>query len=66
MNPVKNNLHLFSPQGGDDAKNYRAPGQITFMHAEHVELDADKLREAGVRYAFIGVPFDEGNIISQK
>lgn len=62
MNPAKAYAHLFSPQGGDDAENYRAPGQITFLRADHVPLNADKLREAGVRYAFVGVPFDEGNV----
>ncbi len=62
MNPAKAFAHLFSPQGGDDAENYRAPGQITFMRADHVPLDTEKLREAGVRFAFIGAPFDEGNV----
>lgn len=62
MNPAKTYAHLFSPQGGDEADNYRAPGQITFLRAEHVPLDADKLRASGARFAFVGVPFDEGNI----
>jgi len=62
MNPAKAYAHLFSPQGGDEAENYRAPGQITFLRSDHVALNAEKLREAGVRYAFVGVPFDEGNV----
>lgn len=62
MNPAKTYAHLFSPGGGEDAGNYRAPGQITFMRADHVALDADALRKSGVRFAFLGVPFDEGNI----
>lgn len=62
MNPAKSYGHLFSPQGGDLADNYRAPGQITFLRSEHVPLKADALRAAGVRFAFLGVPFDEGNI----
>jgi agmatinase len=62
MNPAKTYGHLFSPQGGDLADNYRAPGQITFLRSEHVPLKAEALRKAGVRFAFIGVPFDEGNI----
>ena len=62
MNPAKVYAHLFSPMGGDDAVNYRAPGQITFMRADHVALDRDELRAAGVRYAFVGAPFDEGNV----
>ena len=62
MNPAKAYAHLFSPLGGDDADNYRAPTQITFLRSEHVPLNADKLRQSGVRYAFVGVPFDEGNV----
>ena len=62
MNPAKAYAHLFSPRGGDEADNYRAPGQITFLRSEHVALDTEKLRDAGARYAFLGVPFDEGNI----
>jgi agmatinase len=62
MNPAKSYGHLFSPQGGDLADNYRAPGQITFLRSEHVPLNADALRKSGVRFAFIGIPFDEGNI----
>ena len=62
MNPAKAYAHLFSPLGGDEADNYRAPGQITFLRSEHVALNAEKLREAGVSYAFVGVPFDEGNV----
>ena len=62
MNPAKTYAHLFSPGGGDDAENYRAPGQIHFMRADHVALDAEALKASGVRFAFIGAPFDEGNI----
>lgn len=62
MNPAKEFAHLFSPQGGDDAENYRAPGQITFMRSDHVPLDEEKIRASDVRFAFIGAPFDEGNI----
>ena len=62
MNPAKAYAHLFSPLGGDDADNYRSPTQITFLRSEQVPLDADKLRQSGARYAFIGVPFDEGNV----
>ena len=62
MNPAKAYAHLFSPRGGDEADNYRAPGQITFLRSKHIALDTEKLRDAGARYAFLGVPFDEGNI----
>ena len=49
MNPAKAYAHLFSPRGGDEADNYRAPGQITFLRSDHVALDAGKLRDAGAR-----------------
>ena len=62
MNPAKAYAHIFSPLGGDDAENYRSPTQLTFLRADHVPLDVEKLRAAGVRYAFVGVPFDEGNV----
>ncbi len=62
MNPAKSYAHLFSPLGGDDADNYRAPGQITFLRSEHVALKAESLRKTDARFAFVGVPFDEGNI----
>ena len=50
MNPAKACAHLFSPRGGDEADNYRAPGQITFLRSEHVALDAGKLRASGARF----------------
>ncbi len=62
MNPAKAFAHLFSPLGGDDAENYRSPGQISFMRAPFVEIEKKALKETGVRYAFLGVPFDEGNV----
>jgi agmatinase len=62
MNPAKSYAHLFSPLGGEGGENYRAPGQLTFLRAPHVPLDAQALRAHGARYAFVGVPFDEGNI----
>lgn len=62
MNPAKVYAHLFSPLGGEDAENYRAPGQITFLRSEHVPIKADALKKAKARYAFLGVPFEEGNI----
>jgi agmatinase len=62
MNPAKAFLHLFSPLAGDDADNYRSPGQISFLRAPFVAMDADELKKSGAQYAFIGVPFDEGNV----
>ena len=62
MNPAKAYSHLFSPLGGEGGENYRAPGQLTFLRSPHVPLETDALRSHGARYAFVGVPFDEGNI----
>jgi agmatinase len=62
MNPAKAYAHLFSPLGGEGGENYRAPGQLTFLRAPHVPLEAAALRSHGARYAFVGIPFDEGNI----
>ncbi len=62
MNPAKAYAHLFSPQGGDESDNYRAPGQITFLRSAHVPMKTAAIAQAKVRFAFVGVPFDEGNI----
>lgn len=62
MNPAKAYAHLFSPLGGDAGDNYRAPGVLTFLRAPHVALNAEDLKASGARYAFLGVPFDEGNV----
>jgi len=62
MNPAKSYAHLFSPLGGEGGENYRAPGQLTFLRAPHVPLETAALKSHGAQYAFVGVPFDEGNI----
>ena len=62
MNPAKSYAHLFSPLGGEGGENYRAPGQLTFLRAPYVPLDTVALKSQGAQYAFVGVPFDEGNI----
>ena len=62
MNPARALLHLFSPLGGEGADNYRAPGQISFLRAPFVPADSDELVASDAKYAFIGVPFDEGNV----
>ncbi len=62
MNPAKAFAHLFSPLGGDDADNYRSPGQISFLRGPFVSLDSDELGESSAPYVFIGVPYDEGNV----
>ena len=62
MNPVKAFNHLFSPLGGTEADNYRPPGQLSFLRAPFVPVFGDELKEASCDYAYIGVPFDEGNV----
>lgn len=61
MNPAKSYEHIFSPIGGKD-DSFGAPGVITFLRAPHVALEADELKASGARYAFLGVPYEEGNI----
>ena len=53
---------LFSPLAGGDADNYRNPGQISFLRAPFIPMDSDDLKSTDAEYAFIGVPFDEGNV----
>ena len=62
MNPAKSYVYLFSPFGGDVGDNYRAFGLIMFLRSAHVPLNAEALKACGAKYAFVGVPFDEGNI----
>ncbi len=62
MNPAKSYAHLFSPLGGDAGDNYRAPNILTFLRSAHVALKATELKKSGARYAFLGVPFDEGSV----
>ena len=62
MNPVKAFAHLFSPLGGEEADNYRSPGQISFMRSPFVSLEGNELVNNEAPYVFIGVPFDEGNV----
>ena len=62
MNPAKAYAHLFSPLGGDAGDNYRAPNILTFLRSPHVALNAADLKKSGAKYAFLGVPFDEGNV----
>ncbi len=60
MNPAKNFEHLFSPLG--DPENFRSLGVVTFMRSSQVDMDTDALKESGARFAFVGIPYDEGNI----
>ena len=61
MNPTKTYDHLFSPTGRG-ADNYRAPGFITFLRSPHVALAKADLAKTKARFAFLGVPFDEGGV----
>jgi agmatinase len=61
MNPTKSYDHLFSPTGRG-ADNYRSPGLITFLRSPHVAMETAALKKTRAPFAFVGVPFDEGNI----
>lgn len=61
MNPATAYEHIFSPQGRDP-EDFRAPGIVTFMRSDNVDLSAEALRATGARYAFLGVPYEEGNV----
>lgn len=61
MNPAKSYEHIFSPLGGKD-DSFSAPGVITFLRAPHVALEAKALKATGARFAFLGVPYEEGNV----
>ncbi len=61
MNPAKSYEHIFSPIGGRD-DSFSAPGVITFLRAPHVPLEVEALKASGARYAFLGVPYEEGNV----
>ncbi len=60
MNPVKNFEHLFSPLG--DPENFKSLGVVTFMRSAQVDMESDALRQSGARFAFVGIPYDEGNV----
>jgi agmatinase len=62
MNPAKAYAHLFSPLGGDAGDNYRAPNVLSFLRSIYVPAEASALKASGAKYAFLGVPFDEGNV----
>ncbi len=62
MNPKTAYEHLFSPLDADSPVNVKTPGILTFMHAPHVELTPEALAESGATFAYLGVPFDAGNI----
>lgn len=61
MNPAKQFSHIFSP-GKDGFDNVKSQGILTFMRTPTCKLETQALIDAGVHYAFVGVPYDEGNI----
>jgi len=61
MNPAKFYEHIFSPLG-EGADAFGASGLISFLRAPHIRMTDDALKDTGARYAFIGVPYEEGNI----
>ncbi len=62
MNPKTAYEHMFSPIDADSPVNVKTPGVLTYMHSPHVELAPDELANSGASFAFLGVPFDAGNI----
>ena len=60
MNPAKNYDHLFSPLG--EPEDFKTLGVITFLRSPQVPMEKDALLRSGARYAFMGIPFDEGNV----
>lgn len=60
MNPAKNYEHLFSPAG--DPENFKTLGIITFLRSKQVPMETEAVRDSGAKFAFVGVPFDEGNV----
>lgn len=60
MNPARSYEHLFSPLG--EPENFKTLGIITFLRSPQVPMETERLRDSGARFAFAGVPFDEGNV----
>lgn len=61
MNPARSYEHIFSPlDKGDEA--FGSPGIISFLRAPHIEMKLEAMKSSGARFAFLGVPFEEGNI----
>jgi agmatinase len=53
--------HTRSPTKHNGA--FKAPGICTFMGAPYCEPDRDKVRAAGAKICFLGVPWDQGTIV---
>ncbi len=60
MNPAKNFEHLFSPLG--EPENFKTLGVVTFLRSPQVGMERQALKDSGARFAFIGIPYDEGNV----
>ena len=60
MNPAKNFEHLFSPLG--DPENFKTLGVVTFLRSPQISMQTDALKDSGARFAFMGIPYDEGNV----
>ena len=60
MNPAKKFEHLFSPLG--EAGNFRSLGVVTFLRSPQIDMETDALKNSGARFAFMGIPYDEGNV----
>lgn len=61
MNPAKSYEHIFSPINKSD-EEFGSSGVITFLRAPQVEISVEAMQESGARFAFIGVPYEEGNV----
>jgi len=60
MNPAKSFDHLFSPLG--DPEDFKTLGVITFLRSPQIPMETEALKNCGARYAFMGIPYDEGNV----
>lgn len=52
--------HIYSPKHHNGS--FKAAGLFTFMGAPYCPPERDAIRETGAKVAFLGVPYDEGNV----
>ena len=52
--------HIYSPKHHNGT--FKAPGLHTFMGAPYCEPSREAIRAVGARVAFLGVPYDEGQV----
>ena len=62
MNPKTAYEHLFSPLDANSPVNVKTPGILTYMHSPQVMPTPEELANSGAHFAYLGVPFDAGNI----